>query len=65
MLMIHAYFFKVTMLMISISNQINILQACDWFVGNKLSMHVREDRTKTISFALKHERKIPKLDIIY
>ena len=40
--------------------------ACDWFVGKKLSIHFREDRTKSILFASK--RKIEstgKLNVKY
>ena len=30
---------------------------CDWFVENKLSIHFDEDKTKSILFASKFERK--------
>ena len=39
---------------------------CDWFVDNKLSIHFREDKTKSILFASKRRIKKPqKLEIIY
>ena len=38
---------------------------CDWFVGNKGSIHFGDDKTKSILFASKHKiKKVPKLDII-
>ena len=43
-----------------------ILQTCDWFVDNKLSIHFGEDKTKFILFASKHKiKKLQKLEIIY
>ena len=39
---------------------------CDWFVGNKLSIHFGEDKTKSILFASKRKiKKLQKLEIIY
>ena len=38
---------------------------CDWFIGNKLSIHFGEDKTKYILFASKRKIKKPqKLEII-
>ena len=28
---------------------------CDWFVGNKLSIHLGQDKTKSILFDTKHK----------
>ena len=43
-----------------------ILQTCDWFVDNKLSIHFGEDKTKSILFASKRKIKtLQKLEIIY
>ena len=40
--------------------------ACDWFVGNKLSIHFGEDKTKSIFFTSKRKiKKIQKLGIMY
>ena len=39
---------------------------CDWFVDNKLSIHFREDKTKSILFApLNKCKKLHKLNISY
>ena len=39
---------------------------CEWFVDNKLSIHFREDKTKSILFASKRKlRKVGKLNITY
>ena len=39
---------------------------CDWFVDSKLSIHFREDKTKSILFASKRKiKKLHKLEIIY
>ena len=39
---------------------------CDWFVGNKLSIHFGEDKTSAILFASKRKiKKLQKLEIIY
>ena len=39
---------------------------CDWFVENKLSIHFRDDKTKSILFASKLKlKKVGKLDITY
>ena len=42
-----------------IENQLNedFCNICDWFVDNKLSIHFGEDKTKSILFASKFERK--------
>ena len=32
----------------------DIADICDWFLDNKLSIHFREDKTKFILFACKH-----------
>ena len=37
---------------------------CDWFVGNKLSTHFGNDKTKSILFATKF-KKVWKLNIKY
>ena len=31
---------------------------CDWFIDNKLSIHFREDKTRSILFASKRKIKI-------
>ena len=44
----------------------NFLSWCDWFVDNKLSMHFRQDKTKSILFGTK--TKLPNtkpLDVAY
>ena len=39
---------------------------CDWFVDNKLSIHIGEDKTKSTLFASKRKiKKLQKLEIIY
>ena len=39
---------------------------CDWFADNKLSIHLRENKTKSILFTSKQRIKhVPKVDIIY
>ena len=51
-----------------IENQLNedFCSICDWFVDNKLSMHVSENKKKLILFASKFKRKnIKKLHIKY
>ena len=40
-----------------IKKQINSDYVCDWFVGNKLSMHFGKDKTKSILFANKRKVK--------
>ena len=43
-----------------------ILQTYECFVGNKLSIHVSEDKTKSILFASRLKiKKLQKLEIIY
>ena len=38
----------------------------DWFIGNKLTFHFEDDKTKSILFTSKCKVKmVPKLDIIY
>ena len=37
---------------------------CDWFIDNKLSIHLGEDKTKSILFASKRKvKKLQKLEI--
>ena len=54
-----------------IENQLNedFCNICDWFVDNKLSIHLGEDKTKSILFASKFKRKsrknIKKIHIKY
>ena len=37
---------------------------CDWFVDNRLSIHIGKDKTKSILFASKFKiKKVPKLNI--
>ena len=39
---------------------------CDWFVDNKLSIHLGQDKTKSILFGTKHElRSAKSLNIVY
>ena len=39
---------------------------CDWFVDNKLSVHFRQDKTKSILFGTKHKlRNAKSLSIVY
>ena len=39
---------------------------CNWFNGNKLSIHFGDDKNKSLLFAPKRKiKKVPKLDIIY
>ena len=41
-------------------------EVCDWFVGNKLSIHLRENNTKCILFGTKHRlNKVSSFDIKY
>ena len=52
----------------NIEKQLNddFANTCDWFVGNKLSFHFGEDKTKSILFASKPKpKKLQKLEIIY
>ena len=35
----------------------NVSMLCDWLVDNKLSIHIGEDKTKSISFGSKHKIK--------
>ena len=47
-----------------IQNQLNkdFANLCDWFIDNKLSIHLGDDKTKTILFASKNKvNKIEKL----
>ena len=45
---------------------VNFTDVCDWFVDNKLSIHLREDKTKCILFGTKHRlNKVISLDIKY
>ena len=48
-----------------ISQQLNMEfnKLCDWFVDNKLSIHFRDDKTKTILFSGKIRPKDVKLKI--
>ena len=51
-----------------IQKQLNedLAHICDWFVGNKLSIHFGEDKTKSILFASKSKiKKLQKLEIIF
>ena len=51
-----------------IEKQLNedLAHICDWFVGNKLSIHFGEDKTKSILFASKSKiKKLQKLEIIF
>ena len=44
----------------------NFSNICDWFVDNKLSIHVGDDKTKSILFSTKNRKmKIKSLDIQY
>ena len=44
----------------------NFSDVCDWFVDNKLSIHLREDKTKCILFGTKYRlNKVSNLDIKY
>ena len=44
----------------------NFSSICDWFLDNKLSIHFREDKTKSILFSTNNrKRKIGTLDIQY
>ena len=39
---------------------------CNWFIDNKLSIHIGEDKTKSILFASKHKVKsVRKLNVKY
>ena len=39
---------------------------CDWFVDNKLSIHFRQDKTKSILFGTKHKLRNGKsINIVY
>ena len=42
-----------------IEKQLNVdfSNICDWFVDNGLSIHFREDKTKSIPFASKFKKK--------
>ena len=35
----------------------NFFNICDWFVGNKLSIHFGEDKTKSILFSTKNRKR--------
>ena len=39
----------------------NVSMLCDWLVDNKLSIHIGEDKTKSILFGSKHKIKRLKL----
>ena len=44
----------------------NFSDVCDWFVDNKLSIHLGEDKTKCILFGTKYRlNKISSFDIKY
>ena len=44
----------------------NFSNICDWFVDNKLSIHIGDDKTKSILFSTKNRKmKIKSLDIQY
>ena len=44
----------------------NFFNICNWFVDNKLRIHFREDKTKSILFSTKNrKRKVGTLDIQY
>ena len=44
----------------------NFADVCDWFVDNKLNIHLGEDKTKCILFGTKHIlNKVSSLDIEY
>ena len=52
----------------TIEHQLNkdFANLCDWFVGNKFSIHLDEDKTKCIPFGSKHKLKnTGKLNIMY
>ena len=36
---------------------------CDWFLGNRLTVHFGEDKTKSIIFRRKNCKNLKKLDI--
>ena len=42
-----------------IGNQLNedLCNMCDWFVDNRLSIHLGEDKTKSILFTAKFKKK--------
>ena len=42
-----------------IEKQLNVdfSNICDWFVDNKLSIHIGDDKTKSILFASKFKKK--------
>ena len=53
---------------IEIEKQLNedFTNICEWVVDNQLSIHLGEDKTKSILFASKREtRRVPKLIINY
>ena len=53
---------------IKIEKQLNrdFTNICEWFVGNRLSIHFGEDKTKSIHLASKRKiKKVPKLNISY
>ena len=44
----------------------NVSMLCDWLVDNKLSIHIGEDKTKSILFGSKHKiKKLKLLNIKY
>ena len=53
---------------IEIEKQLNedFTNICKWFVDNRLSIHLGEDKTKSILFASKRKiKRVPKLKIKY
>ena len=53
---------------IEIEKQLNkdFTNICEWFVDNRLSIHIGDDKTKSILFASKRKiKRVPKLKINY
>ena len=51
---------------IEVEKQLKRRYICEWFVGNRLSIHLGEDKTKSILFACKRNiEKVPQLNITY
>ena len=54
----HIWFVNIKIL-IKFKKQLNVdfSNICDWFVDNKLSIHIGDDKTKSILFASKFKKK--------
>ena len=57
MTMIHGWFVNKNINKIEQQLNVDFFNMCDWFLDNKLSIHVGEDQAKSILFASKSKKK--------